>query len=87
MNPATWLQDRRIQKFRDVLSRWAAGELSMVEAGGVAGYVGAPVPALSESLRGGGGGRAARSPARLAFTQAGSGGGGFADAGTLSERL
>src|SRR5215471_15072624 len=27
MNRATWLQDRRMQKFRDVLSRWEAGEL------------------------------------------------------------
>jgi hypothetical protein len=26
MNRATWLQDRRMQKFRDVLSRWEAGE-------------------------------------------------------------
>ena len=33
MNRATWLQDRRMQKFRDVLSRWKAGELSMMEAG------------------------------------------------------
>ena len=33
MNRATWLQDRRMKKFRDVLSRWEAGELSMMEAG------------------------------------------------------
>jgi hypothetical protein len=37
MNRATWLQDRRMQKFRDVLSRWEAGELSMMEAGEVLG--------------------------------------------------
>jgi hypothetical protein len=26
MNRATWLQDRRMQKFRDVLSRWEGGK-------------------------------------------------------------
>ena len=29
---AAWLQDRRMQKFRDVLGRWETGELSMMEA-------------------------------------------------------
>jgi hypothetical protein len=37
MNQATWLQGRRKQKFRDVLSRWEAGELSMLEAGELLG--------------------------------------------------
>ena len=37
MNRATWLQDRRMQKFRDVLSRWEAGKLSMMEAGELLG--------------------------------------------------
>jgi transposase len=37
MNRATWLQDRRMQKFRDVLSRWESGQLSMMEAGEVLG--------------------------------------------------
>src|SRR5579862_2768966 len=37
MNRTTWLQDRRMQKFRDVLSRWEAGELSMLEAGELLG--------------------------------------------------
>jgi hypothetical protein len=37
MNRATWLQGRRMQKFRDVLSRWEAGELSMMEAGELLG--------------------------------------------------
>src|SRR5207248_9799838 len=32
MNRTTWLQDRRMQKFRDVLSRWERRELSMMEA-------------------------------------------------------
>src|SRR4029077_16502757 len=32
MNRATWLQDRRMQEFLDVLSRWEARELSMMEA-------------------------------------------------------
>jgi Helix-turn-helix domain len=37
MNRAAWLQDRRMQKFRDVLSRWEAGSLSMMEAGELLG--------------------------------------------------
>lgn len=37
MNRTTWLQDRRMQKFRDVLSRWEGGELSMMEAGELLG--------------------------------------------------
>jgi transposase len=37
MNRTAWLQDRRMQKFRDVLSRWEAGELSMMEAGELLG--------------------------------------------------
>lgn len=37
MNRTTWLQDRRMQKFRDVLSRWERGELSMLEAGELLG--------------------------------------------------
>ena len=37
MNRTTWLQDRRMQKFRDVLSRWERGELSMMEAGELLG--------------------------------------------------
>ncbi|TIS97360.1 MAG: hypothetical protein E5W87_27220, partial [Mesorhizobium sp.] len=37
MNRAAWLQDRRMQKFRDVLSRWSGGDLSMMEAGELLG--------------------------------------------------
>jgi hypothetical protein len=37
MNRAAWLQDRRMKKFRDVLSRWEVGELSMMEAGELLG--------------------------------------------------
>jgi hypothetical protein len=37
MNRATWLQDRRIQRFRDVLSRWKRKELSAMEAGELLG--------------------------------------------------
>src|SRR6202790_1598837 len=37
MNRAAWLQDRRMQKFRDVLSRWERGDLSMMEAGELLG--------------------------------------------------
>jgi len=51
MNRATWLQDHRMQKFRDVLSRWEAGELSMMDAGELLGDVGAAVPALPGPVR------------------------------------
>ena len=37
MSWATWLQGRRMQKFRDVLSRWERRELSMMEAGELLG--------------------------------------------------
>jgi transposase len=37
MNQARWLQDRRMQKFRDVLSRWERRELSALEAGELLG--------------------------------------------------
>ena len=37
MNRTAWLQDRRMQKFRDVLSRWERQELSMMEAGELLG--------------------------------------------------
>ena len=37
MNRTTWLQDRRMQKFRDVLSRWERKELSAIEAGELLG--------------------------------------------------
>lgn len=53
MNRTTWLQDCRMQKFRDVLSPWEAGALSMLEAVGDSADVGAAFPALSGALRGG----------------------------------
>jgi transposase len=37
MNRTAWLQDRRMQKFRDVLSRWERKELSGQEAGEILG--------------------------------------------------
>src|SRR6516165_4669657 len=37
MKRAAWLQDRRMQKFSDVLSRWESGDLSMMEAGELLG--------------------------------------------------
>ena len=37
MNRTTWLQDRRMQKFRDVLSRWERRQLSAMEAGELLG--------------------------------------------------
>src|SRR5208337_2399311 len=37
MNRTTWLQDRRMQKFRDILSRWERKELSAMDAGELLG--------------------------------------------------
>lgn len=37
MGRAAWLQDRRMEKFRDVLARWDGGDLSMQEAGALLG--------------------------------------------------
>src|SRR5438105_9975005 len=37
MNRTTWLQDRRMQKFRDVLSRWEHKQLSVLEAAEILG--------------------------------------------------
>ena len=37
MSRTEWLQDRRMQKFRDVLSRWERRELSALEAGELLG--------------------------------------------------
>jgi hypothetical protein len=37
MKRSTWLQDRRMQKFGDVLRRWDGGDLSMFEAGELLG--------------------------------------------------
>ena len=37
MNRTAWLQDRRMQKFRDVLSRWERKELSAMEAAEILG--------------------------------------------------
>src|SRR5258708_7936701 len=37
MNRMTWLQDRRMQKFGDVLSRWRGKQLSAAEAGEILG--------------------------------------------------
>src|SRR6266851_5722443 len=37
MARAQWLQDRRMQKFRDVLSRWERRELSAMDAGEILG--------------------------------------------------
>jgi hypothetical protein len=37
MSVLTWLRDHRMQKFRDVLSRWERKELSAMEAGELLG--------------------------------------------------
>ena len=54
MSRAKWGEDRRMQKFRDVLSRWERRELSMLEAGELLGCSERQVPALAGSPRGGG---------------------------------
>jgi len=52
MARAQWLQDRRMQMFRDVLSRWERRELSAMDAGEILGGVGAAISALPAALRG-----------------------------------
>lgn len=37
MNRTAWLQDRRMAKFADVLSRWQSKQLSAAEAGEILG--------------------------------------------------
>ena len=39
MNRTAWLQDRRMQKFRDVLSRWERKDLSALEAAEMLGVL------------------------------------------------
>jgi hypothetical protein len=39
MNRTAWLQDRRMQKFRDVLSRWEKKDLSALEAAEMLGVL------------------------------------------------
>jgi hypothetical protein len=49
MSRALWHQDRRMQKFRDALSRWERRELSQLEAAELPSGRDprAPVPAIS----------------------------------------
>ena len=83
MNRTAWLQDRRMEKFRDVLSRWERGALSMMEAGELLGMSERQFPTLSRSLRGGGAGGAGRPAAGQAVAEAGAGAGFAADAGAI----
>jgi hypothetical protein len=39
MNRTAWPQDRRMQKFCDVLSRWRRKELSVIEAAEILGVL------------------------------------------------
>jgi hypothetical protein len=52
MSRALWRQDRRMQKFRDVLSRWERRELSQLEASELLGYSECrePVPMNHDAL-------------------------------------
>jgi hypothetical protein len=50
MKRTGWLQDRGMQKFRDVLSRWDGDELSTMEAGALLG-MSERLPALARPLR------------------------------------
>ena len=60
MNRATWLQDRRMEKFGMLLNRWERRGVVGAGGGRVFGHVGAAVPPLPAALRGGRAGRAAR---------------------------
>ena len=50
MNRTAWLQERRMQKFQDVLGRWEKKKLSGLEAAETIGDVGAAVPTLPTSV-------------------------------------
>src|SRR2546428_14072220 len=54
MDRTTWLQDRRMQKFRDVLSRWERKELSAQEAGEILGMSGRQFRRYRRRYEGGG---------------------------------
>jgi hypothetical protein len=83
MNRTAWLEDRPTPKFRDVLSRWERGELSMMQAGEFAGVEGASVSLLPGSLRGGWACRARRPSAREGVAEASTSEGGVADTGAV----
>ena len=83
MNRTTWLQDRRMQKFRDVLSRWEGGELSMMEAGELLGMSERQFRRYRDRYEEDGLEGLARPAAGQAVGAAGSGGERRADAGAL----
>jgi hypothetical protein len=60
MNRTTLLQDRRMEKFEELLKRWNNGELSGCRGRGVFGLFGTAVPPLPTALRGGRSGRLGR---------------------------
>jgi hypothetical protein len=51
MSRTTWLQDRKMQKFRDVLSRWERKELSAMEAGEVWGARSGSFGAIDSAMK------------------------------------
>ena len=88
MNRATWLQDRRMQKFRDVLSRWERGDLSMMEAGEVLGMSERQFRRYRDRFEEGGRrSRSGRPSFGQGLAEADRGGGGGADVASLSEDL
>ena len=50
MNRASWLQERRMEKFVDILGRCEEKRLSYGEAAEIFGDVGANIPPLSQAL-------------------------------------
>jgi len=71
-----------MKKFRDVMSRWELGELSMMEAGELLGTSEWQLRRYRGRYEGTGGG-AGRATARQAVAKAGPGGGCAADAGSV----
>ena len=84
MRRAAWLQDRRMEKFSDVLRRWERGGLSMMEAGELLGMSERQFRRYRDRYEEDGAGWAGRRSARQGFAEAGSGGGRSADARALS---
>src|SRR5208282_37652 len=83
MNRTAWLQDRRDAEVSGCVEPLGARRAVDDGGGRTAGHVGAAVPALSRSLRGGRAGEAARPAAGQAIAASGAGAGFAADAGAV----
>src|SRR5208282_6327634 len=83
MNRTAWLQDRRDAEVSGCVEPLGARRAVDDGGGRTAGHVGAAVPTLSRSLRGGRAGGAARPAAGQAVAAAGAGAGVAAAAGSV----